>query len=1600
MTDIERWLNSFGFEISGSSQVEGLFANGYNLGLLMCKLGIGDLTEDVFHSTFKDSTEDMAVTRNFHICKEYLQSISIKLKANQIKKLREEAVGFAPAFLYELKTYYMREQHRQSSERNIGRWSDTKLKSPTDNSRFFKTVASLKSTKNLNDRSNLFLQRFENQMMDIQSEAAADAKAEQLQKLRMRNKVYTGTRKRLQENIDLSDKINQIGTQNWTNNIKLKRRHEFVELQWELTKQKDKQNRKNRFRAAREHELKTEIEGFEKILRAHSTKSPIKGLKTVQDEMDDTAERAVERPPDDKNDAESFELAQVKEHMDKLRKRLPTAQALNEAATAQLKKIKDKAEKQAAERKRAAQEAAQKSPTAEEEPAHKQEASKIDEELFKAAVLRNKEEAEVYDRLWRARQCGRIMKANRLAQLDRIKRAREDEYEATMQEDRKTYQKLRDEENTVVSEKVEKAREAKAKQEEQDKANNLRYCGHLVDELLDLVFKCGEWLDVSDDALIPPKIWRDWTQQMWEGMEVHNLKDLNVGDETPNVLELEEAFLPILEDPSTNCVDVVNDVEFWDFVNLRGKWSETSVSNGERTISEESENFKKYVDELMKISAGAPVPPKPIIPAHKLGFVFTGPRFSGKTSLAMEIARRHAVLILQPSELLKEAVTSVELFEKSEDAEKVETPQIEIGRRVKEHLDNDDGQPVTDELYVELLVEAINREKENTEFNGWIIDGFPSTLEQAKLLEAKLSGFGVEVPAKGKGKKQKSKKKEPAEEAVDPNSPPKSGLDSVFRFDFKPEKRVEILMERARAMRVDPDTKQIYHLEWYPPPDDEEIQGRLVVIPEDQVEKMVQDSVEKFEQSADGLQKWWQQFRLNRELDCTLDIDLLVDEIEKEIKVVLAKKEEEIKAKLLSEAEATSPPAENKPDDGDIQEDEVQEQESEQQVEEDEMEPVFLTDRRKCKNLHKQWSSIMSNYEYNSKQLLVSIRKERRRRTGYICFLRRSFTTWLKRPNDAMKFVNSFLIDYNKIHPDLRKAEYIKDELTQRIEELKEALWSCTLQRKDEAINKLQYMRSSSWEHAESQVIVTIASRVLRAEMLRHLQTLDFIKIYFAHVRNLPVEDVKMDLEGYEVKAMIESPKADPLEQLERMKLYPKNVNITCFKWDDDPQVSTWSEILRKAEDVIFRRRVERVYVFMKSWIEEIKVKLINTFQDLDDLIAEWVKGENMAIDSMVTKVKHKIEEESILIELRLTGSNCFINEGLIAQPLPDPIKEPVLPTPSRDAVFSPQQLLSLATAFKDSIPSGMEKLDSVVEFFTKLQGVVYDNELSALPKLWNNLTVQQLRVVLGQFVVAQESVDWRRLMVNLILEHVTFVSGTSGIPSLETILFMKNALKKLSREEPREPSQKEVSASEEVEMEVDPEKEDVEVLEEATESKPDEVDENEAKSEQEEEKESENAELEEQKESENAELIKELTMLSSLLGEKHFGEVIAWYTKCLPLKERSVVSKALYVSLAYGTIEQLLLQLCFTDAEYVSLEKAFCVVTANSSRTSGSIEEITKIFSHYSLYNVEEVRKELMAITDGSGSVTIDQIMKSDIAGLIDECLGSRVYDCLKVAE
>lgn len=173
--------------------------------------------------------------------------------------------------------------------------------------------------------------------------------------------------------------------------------------------------------------------------------------------------------------------------------------------------------------------------------------------------------------------------------------------------------------------------------------------------------------------------------------------------------------------------------------------------------------------------------------------------------------------------------------------------ETELGKKVKSYLDN--GQLVPDELTIDLIWDRLDQEDCK---NGFLLDGFPRTINQAEALQKGLLERGLK-------------------------------LDAVINIEVAKE----ILVKRLSGRRVCKDCGETYHIDNKPTKEKgvcDNCTGEVIQRADDN-EKTVLDRIEVYESQTFPLIDFYK----NYDLLVTVDGTLPIDEVFSKIKESLSK---------------------------------------------------------------------------------------------------------------------------------------------------------------------------------------------------------------------------------------------------------------------------------------------------------------------------------------------------------------------------------------------------------------------------------------------------------------------------------------------------------------------------------------------------------------------------------------------------------------------------------------------------------------------------------------------------------------------------------------
>ncbi|XP_019907757.3 sperm flagellar protein 2 [Esox lucius] len=290
-------------------------------------------------------------------------------------------------------------------------------------------------------------------------------------------------------------------------------------------------------------------------------------------------------------------------------------------------------------------------------------------------------------------------------------------------------------------------------------------CQGILEQIVDLVMKVGEYRLLTGN-LIPMKMMREWKELFFRGKPLYDrgcLEELPADPTPEQVIEADKQ-------------EILNDQDYGDYTSMTGEWA-WPEGEGPKPPPSVS-NFLEHAVLRLHIMVNPPKPatPPPVFPRYTLKACVLGKPFSGKSTCLARIAQVLGIHVLPVGDLIQEALAAQELGEcekspegcgtsiaddmdqEEEDSGMGEESSQNSGLPVPEHLLQGaretsklslaqhgaavekvlrTGSAIPDQLLVDIVVEAIRAVPADS---GWILDGFPVTLNQAKLLEKALGG--------------------------------------------------------------------------------------------------------------------------------------------------------------------------------------------------------------------------------------------------------------------------------------------------------------------------------------------------------------------------------------------------------------------------------------------------------------------------------------------------------------------------------------------------------------------------------------------------------------------------------------------------------------------------------------------------------------------------------------------------------------------------------------------------------------------------------------------------------------------------------------------
>jgi adenylate kinase len=208
-----------------------------------------------------------------------------------------------------------------------------------------------------------------------------------------------------------------------------------------------------------------------------------------------------------------------------------------------------------------------------------------------------------------------------------------------------------------------------------------------------------------------------------------------------------------------------------------------------------------------------------------MNLVLLGPPGAGKGTQAARIVEKYAIPHISTGDIFRKNIKE----------------GTELGKKAQEYMNK--GELVPDSLVIEIALDRLNEDDCKV---GFLLDGFPRTVEQAEALDAYLADKGQQV-------------------------------DKVLDMDVKKE----ILMERLTGRRVCKDCGATYNVVGMPPKKEGvcDVCGGELVIRKDDTPETVKNRLQVFHAETEALKDFYAALGRLKLVEGNQDIDDVTREI-------------------------------------------------------------------------------------------------------------------------------------------------------------------------------------------------------------------------------------------------------------------------------------------------------------------------------------------------------------------------------------------------------------------------------------------------------------------------------------------------------------------------------------------------------------------------------------------------------------------------------------------------------------------------------------------------------------------------------------------------
>ncbi|XP_021234980.1 sperm flagellar protein 2 isoform X4 [Numida meleagris] len=810
-----------------------------------------------------------------------------------------------------------------------------------------------------------------------------------------------------------------------------------------------------------------------------------------------------------------------------------------------------------------------------------------EEQLIYRLLRQSQQERRIAVQLMQVRHEKEVLKQNRIFREKQYEERRLKEFqEALDREAALARQEKIDCEEQIVKER-ERHEETAIERAQARYKKHYSVCWEVIDQIVDLSTKIGEYRVLTNNK-VPLKLICDWKELFLNGKSIYEKASIK----------------PLPSDPSPeqrtelNKMDLLDGKDYSEYKNMTGEWCPAEENRLNK--SHLNNNILGHVlHRLVEIFyPSKPSSSLPVLPPFPIKGCILGKLLSGKTTCVKFLEKVCNIQVLSVDTLVQEAIQAflnnevktehnlisqeVESSAKqnkvqrnfSESSVKFLTETFTNGTQgncpVKKHAsdqeivsDHNDisklsvraqlgaasqtllkkGKSIPDELLVDILLEAINQTPPE---KGWILDGFPMTINQAKLFEKAYSGID---PDEMEAKYVNCGKLLLVTNPETPYEPPVAlpAFDVSILLDIS-DTTVLKRMASLKSNKLKPSQTEQKD-------NNQNSDATIVEEKTDLVRDQMLHRISGFLDTWPKLENWFSVHqktlvKVNAESEesivCRTVKEILIEKIDKkQNRRSVREKSPKEKALHVTPQDLLSPisvtPPRIKPG-------------TDEWIYVDEPLPKEIPDF-----LVPYWEMVENVYMNTIKTILRCLRDEQYSMIYYLADIsftiiyRKKFQDYLKHPDLKQEFVSQWQSDFNSISDDLREDEETKAELHQRVTDLRDLLWDICDKRREEAEQERTDVMNDGWLRDHKGIAINHFFSLMQVEVDRFQDTKRLLHDYYRAMEGkIPTED-RLDFTRLPLLDIIDKKQKEDQNESRRIplvsyKLPSPETNITKSK--------------------------------------------------------------------------------------------------------------------------------------------------------------------------------------------------------------------------------------------------------------------------------------------------------------------------------------------------------------------------------------------------------------------------------------------------------------------